>query len=231
MPAGGLISVIIPALDEKPRLERALRSSRAAGVERIVVDGGSRDGTPELARRLGAERVVDSSPGRSRQVARGFEISRGEVILILHADSRLEEGWDAELRDALADPGVAGGAFRLRFESERLAYRSLELGVMLRTRIWGLPYGDQGLFARRGVLEQPGALDPTPIFEDLDLARRIRARGRLALLRSCAYTSPRRYERNGIVRVLALNQLALGAYLLGLDRARVADWYRRRPRE
>jgi hypothetical protein len=226
---GALVSVIIPALDEKPRIERALRSTLAPGVERIVVDGGSRDGTAQAALELGADRVVRSPPGRSRQMARGLEVALGEFILFLHADSRLEEGWEPELRRALEDPRVAGGAFRLRFESPRLPYRVLELGVRLRTRLGGLPYGDQGLFARRSVLDD-GALEPTPIFEDLDLARRIRSRGRLVLLRSRAFTSPRRYEKNGILRVLVRNQLALFAYLLGLDRERVAHWYHRRPR-
>jgi rSAM/selenodomain-associated transferase 2 len=231
MSPGALVSVIIPALDEKPRIERALGSTRAPGVERIVVDGGSRDGTAGAARALGAERVVESPPGRSRQLAHGVELAQGDVLLFLHADSRLEPGWVEELRRALSDPRVAGGAFRLRFESPRLAYRALELGVRLRTRLGGLPYGDQALFARRCVLDRSGALAPTPIFEDLDLARRIRRHGRLRLLRSRAFTSPRRYERNGILRVVARNQLALGAFWLGLDRDRVARWYHGRPRD
>lgn len=220
------ISVVIPALDEQAGLARALESTRRPGVERIVVDGGSRDGTVSTAALLGAERVLASPRGRARQLEAGLRAARGDVVVFLHADTRLDPGWDAALRAALADPRVAGGAFRLRFESDRLAYRVLEAGAGLRGRLGGLPYGDQALFARRSVLETAGGVPDVPIFEDLDLARAIRRAGRLVLLRERAWTSPRRYERGGVARVWLRNALALGAYLLGLERARVARWYR-----
>jgi rSAM/selenodomain-associated transferase 2 len=224
------ISVIIPALNEQLEIERALTSTRAPGVERIVVDGGSTDGTAETARFLAADRVLEAPPGRARQIRSGYRAAKGDVILILHADSRLEEGWDAAVRRALGDAAVAGGAFRLGFESERLPYRLLERAVQLRSGLGRLPYGDQALFARREVLEAEGGVPPVPIFEDLDLVGMIRRSGRLVCLPQTVWTSARRYERNGVLRTVLRNNLALAAYGLGLPRDAVARWYRRRPR-
>ncbi len=224
------LSVVIPALDEEGVLDRALSSTCAEGVERIVVDGGSRDGTVERAAALGAERVIVAPRGRARQMDAGWRVAAAPHVLFLHADTRLERGWDGALLRALADARVAGGAFRLAFDDPSPIYRALELGVRARIRLGGDPYGDQGLFARRSVLERAGGLAPTPIFEDLDLVRAIRAQGRLALLPLRGWTSPRRYQRNGVARTVIRNNAALVAYWLRADRAAVAAWYRGRPR-
>ena len=190
------------------------------------MDGGSSDGSIGLAAELGAERILECEPGRAQQLSAGLEAASGELVLFLHADTRLEGGWDASLRRALGDPVIGGGAFRLAFDSPRPAYRVLEAGVALRCRLLRLPYGDQCLFARRKPLLEAGGIQRAPIFEDLDLVARIRSLGRLALLSERAWTSPRRYERNGVLRTVLRNNLALAAYLLGRDRERVADWYR-----
>jgi len=224
-----VISVIIPTLNEQTRIGRALACAAEPGVERIVVDAGSSDGTPEAARRAGAERVLDAPAGRALQLAAGARAATGDVLLFLHADTRLDPGWSAAVRRALQDPRVAGGAFRLRFDAPGLGYRALELGVALRSRLGRLPYGDQALFVRGEVFEAAGGIAPVPIFEDLDLVRAIRAHGRLVLLDAAAWTSARRYERNGVWRQVARNNAALLAYLLSFDRARVARWYRGRP--
>jgi GT2 family glycosyltransferase len=159
----------------------------------------------------------------------GYRAARGEVILFLHADTRLEEGWADALRGALEEPGVSGGAFLLRFDSGGRIYRVLERGARLRSRLARLPYGDQAIFVRREVLDRLGGIPDAPIFEDLDLVRAIRRSGRLVLLPLAARTSARRYERAGPLRAMLRNWLALGAYLLNIDRERVAGWYGRRP--
>jgi rSAM/selenodomain-associated transferase 2 len=221
-----MISVVVPVRNERGSLPRALECTRRPGVERIVVDGGSRDGSRGVAAALGAEQVLECEPGRAHQLSTGLDAASGELVLFLHADTRLDPGWDEALRRALEDPAVGGGAFRLVFESPRAAYRVIEAGVALRCRVLRLPYGDQGLFARRKPLLEAGGIRPAPIFEDLDLVARIRGLGRFTLLRERAWTSPRRYERNGVLRTVLRNNLALSAYLLGLDRERVARWYR-----
>jgi hypothetical protein len=159
----------------------------------------------------------------------GWRAARGETVLFLHADTRLGAGWQGALEAALADPAVAGGAFRLRFEEPGLALRVLEWGARARARLGGLPYGDQALFVRRRLLDAAGGIAPVPIFEDLDLVRTIQRNGRLALLPVDALTSARRYQRNGALRQWLRNQAALAGYLLRLPRESVAAWYRRRP--
>lgn len=226
---GVAISVVIPTWNEQPQIERALACTRVPGVERIVVDADSSDGTSQTARFLRAEKVIQALPGRAHQMDAGYREASGAVVLFLHADTRLDRGWSEAVLAALEDPSVAGGAFRLRFEAPGLGYRLIERGVELRSRIAGLPYGDQALFVRKRVLDQAGGISPVPIFEDLDLVQAIKRAGRLALLRECVYTSARRYARNGLLRQLLRNNTALAGYLLDLERDRIARWYRRRP--
>ncbi|HKC50144.1 MAG TPA: TIGR04283 family arsenosugar biosynthesis glycosyltransferase [Myxococcota bacterium] len=226
---GAGITVVIPTLNEQTRIERALACTAVPGVERIVVDGGSSDGTADAARRLRAEKVIHALPGRAHQMDAGYREAQGEVVVFLHADTRLDPGWSEAVLRALADPATAGGAFRLRFEEAGALLRAVEFGARLRARLGGLPYGDQALFVRKRVLDLAGGIAPVPIFEDLDLVRLIQKSGRLALLPECAWTSARRYARNGALRQVLRNQAALASYFLRLPRARVAAWYRRRP--
>ena len=227
--AGLSISVVIPVLNEADFVRRSLESTRVTGVERIVVDGGSQDGSLDVARELKADKLLSSPRGRSIQMERGFRASQGEVVLFLHADTRLDPDWAEGVATALADPRIAGGAFRLRFTSTRWRYRFLEAGVDLRSLLFRLPYGDQGLFIRRELLVAAGGIAPVPIFEDLDLVRLMRRSGRIARLPQRAWTSPRRYERNGIARQVVRNLIALGAYRCRVERGKVARWYRRSP--
>jgi rSAM/selenodomain-associated transferase 2 len=224
------IAVVIPALCEAESIQSAVHSARAPEVEVLVVDGGSRDATRERARDAGA-RVLESAAGRARQLAAGVRGTDADVLLFLHADTRLPPGWAPAVRAALADPAVAGGAFAFRFGPApgasawaRLVLRAVERGVATRVALLALPYGDQALFARREALERAGGVRETPIFEDLDLVAAIRRSGRLAALPLPVATSPRRYLEGGALRTFARHALALGAYYLGLDRARLAAW-------
>jgi len=218
-------SVVIPALDEAGRVAEAVRSALGGGAEVIVVDGGSRDGTAGVAAAAGAS-VLHSAPGRARQLGLGAGRARGEVLVLLHADSRLPAGWAPALEAALADPRVAGGCFALRFEERSPGLRLIEAGVRLRVALLGLPYGDQGLFVRREILEWIGGVPAVPIMEDLDLVRALRRAGRLARVALPVTTSARRYRERGLLRTAWRNALAALAWRLGLDRERVARWYR-----
>jgi rSAM/selenodomain-associated transferase 2 len=219
------IAVVIPALDEAETVEAAIASARSAD-EIVVVDGGSLDRTADRARAAGAQ-VLTSPRGRARQLDAGWRATGAEVVLFLHADTRLPLGWADAVRDALAAPDVAGGAFRLRFDERSPAMRIVEWGAHRRAALAGLPYGDQALFVRRRVLEAVGGIAPVPIAEDLDLVRALRAHGRLALLPLAVSTSARRYRKHGVLRTWARNALALAAWRLGVDRDRIARWVRR----
>jgi rSAM/selenodomain-associated transferase 2 len=219
------IAVVIPALDEAETVEAAIASARSAD-EIVVVDGGSLDRTADRARAAGAQ-VLMSSRGRARQLEAGWRATGAEVVLFLHADTRLPDGWAAAVRDALAAPDVAGGAFALRFDDRSLAMRVVEWGAHRRAAVAGLPYGDQALFVRRRVLEAIGGIAPVPIAEDLDLVHALRAHGRLALLPLAVSTSARRYRKHGAFRTWLRHAVALVAWRVGVDRERIARWVRR----
>jgi len=220
------ITVVIPALNEAEGIAEAVASARATDVEVIVVDGGSGDATRSRAAHAGA-RVVEAPVGRACQLRAGARAGSGDIILFLHADSRLPSGFDAAVREAFRSSGVVAGAFRLRFDDRGPGLRIVEWGVRLRVALLGLPYGDQGLFVRRSALEAVGGVPDVAIMEDLDLVKALRERGRLALLKPSVLTSARRYRSRGVMRTVLRNWGAWAAWVLGLDRERIAAWYRR----
>ena len=215
--------MVIPALEEEEQIAAAIRSAVAPGVEVIVVDAGSRDATRQCARDAGAE-VMTSPPGRARQLAAGASRARGDVIVFLHADTRLPSGFADSIRTALRAPGVVGGAFRFRFDQRTASLRLVEWGAHLRVALLGLPYGDQALFVRRCVLEKIGGVPDAPVMEDLDLVNAMRRQGRLARLQDPATTSARRYLAYGVARTALRHTLAALAWGVGWDRAHIAAW-------
>lgn len=217
------LAVVIPALDEADWVAGAVASAAPERVEVVVVDGGSRDGTREVAARAGA-RVIESAPGRARQLQAGAQATDGEILLFLHADTRLPPAFDAAVRTACARTGVVGGAFRFRFDQRTPALRFVEWGARLRVALFRLPYGDQALFVRRADLAAVGGVPQVALMEDLDLVKALRRRGRLALLPLPATTSARRYRAAGVWRTMALHWLAAGAWTLGVERGRIARW-------
>lgn len=217
------ISVVIPALDEEGRVGDAVRSVRD-DAEVIVVDGGSTDGTPAEAAAAGAT-VMTSERGRGAQLAAGARAARGEWLVFLHADTRLEDGWARALRSLPGD--VVGGAFRFALDPPRIRYRWLEAGVALRCRLFRLPYGDQGLFARREAYFAIGGFRPLPLMEDVDLARRLARAGPLAFPAVRAFTSARRFERRGMLATSLRNLWLLALYFAGRAPSHLARLYGR----
>jgi len=216
------ISVVIPTLNEHAVLRRSLDTTRIPGVERIVVDGGSEDGTRSAARFLRADRVLRSFPGRSLQMQAGAHAARGDVVLFLDAATGLEAGWDDAVLDALEDPRVMGGAFRLAYEGTRWVFRGLECQNWVATHVFGLACHEQALFVRRKLLEQSGGIRETPIFADLDLVRTIRDHGRLRWLPLRATQPVVRFEQEGVLRAWIGDAFERLGYLLDFDRERVA---------
>jgi rSAM/selenodomain-associated transferase 2 len=227
-----MIDVVIPTLDERDwiagTLEALFAGAAGTGValDVVVVDGGSRDGTPELACAHGA-RVVQSAPGRAQQLQAGLEATAGDVVVFVHADTCLPRAWAEPLLRAVARPGVVGGAFDFAFERDPGAPLSLaivEWGTRLRSRWLGLPYGDQALFALRSELDAIGGVPQASLMEDLDLVARLRRRGRLTQLAERVRTSPRRHLEGGVWRVALRHAVAGIGWRIGAPRARLREW-------
>lgn len=219
------ISVIIPALNESGWVARAVTSTRPAReTEVLVVDGQSEDRTLEVARQSGA-RVLTAARGRAAQMNAGARAATGELLLFLHADSRLPAGFDGEVRRLLARPDVAAGAFRLAIDPNSRALRLIAAVANWRARRLELPYGDQALFLHAGLFEDLGGFPELPLMEDFELVRRLRRRGRIAIAPRSVRTSARRWRELGVGRTTLINQLAVAAYLAGVDPASIARWY------
>ncbi len=218
-----LLSVVIPTLNEAERITATIQSARCEGVEIIVSDGGSVDGTREIAARACA-RVICSSLGRGPQMNAGAGAARGKNLLFLHADTILPDGYRDEVLNALQLAGVVMGAFSLRIDSPGLLIRGVEQAVRARCALFSLPYGDQAFFLRSALFHDLGGFAAIPLLEDLDLVRRARRKGRVLCLRSPVVSSGRRWAAAGTLRMTLINQLCALGFHLGVAPARLTAW-------
>ncbi len=226
---GNLISVIIPTLNESIRIQELLTPLvERPGVEVIVVDASSPDGTAEIARRLGV-RVLSTVANRAVQMNEGSRLARGDILIFLHGDTRLPANFESHVHDILKRPGVAAGAFRLAIDGIEWGFRLVELFANLRSRWLGAPYGDQALFVRSDVFAKLGRFPEMPIMEDFEFVRRARRLGRIELAPVPALTSARRWKKLGIFRTTILNWWIVVAYYGGVSPERLRSWYRGAP--
>jgi len=215
------VSVVIPVFRDGEALARTLAVVSWAGAEVIVA--ATAEDLPELAALMAARHDVtwvESDRGRARQMNAGAAAARGEWLVFLHADTQLPAGW-RQVIDA-ADGGFSFGCFRLALDSRRLAARMVELGVRLRVWVCGLPYGDQALFVRRDQFNAIGGYADLPIMEDVDLVRRLGARGRLYSSSLPVVTSARKWEMHGWVRRSARNVWLILLYFAGVSPDRLS---------
>ena len=230
------ISVIIPALDEEATIARTIRSCRDAGpCEVIVADGGSRDRTVEIARGE-AVAVIAAPRGRAAQMNAGAAVARGDVLLFLHADTLLPGGSVSAILVALQDPGVIGGAFRVRLVASPGAGRYVRATLWITGRMIGARAsvsraftGDQAIFVRAEDFRAVGGYPDIPLMEDVELSRRMRARRKTVLLSLRVRTSGRRWEAWGPLRTILFMWRLRIAYLLGRTPSQCAEAYRRGP--
>ena len=221
------ISIIIPTLNEADFIADTLGAiPKNPGLEVIVVDGGSRDDTPTIARSLGA-RVFHSAPGRARQMNQGAARANGEILLFLHADTRLPEGFTEYIRQCLKRHRVVAGAFRLGLAPPVKGSAFIEKMANLRAEKMRLPYGDQAIFVSAKRFEKLGGYKEIPLLEDVDLVRRLRKVGRLAVIPVPVVTSSRRWEKMGVWKTTWINQIILTGYFLGIPPRILARWYYR----
>lgn len=222
----GLLSVVIPTLNEAGTIEPTLRSLKGQkDIEAIVADGGSTDATVEIARCMETS-VVSARPGRGRQMNAGAAVARGEALLFLHADTELPEGFQQQVWAAL-ERGAIAGAFRLKIAADNRSLRWIEWGANLRSRRFEMPYGDQGLFVQSDQFYRIGGFPDWPLMEDYELCRRLRKLGRISIASSAVRTSARRWSKLGPWRTTLVNQLCVLGFHLGVPPKRLARLYRR----
>ncbi|MBW4530912.1 MAG: TIGR04283 family arsenosugar biosynthesis glycosyltransferase [Aphanothece saxicola GSE-SYN-MK-01-06B] len=221
------LSVVIAARDEShglPALLADLATAPALVREVLVVDGGSRDGTPRLAALAGALVLHDGS-GRGGQLAAGVARSAGPWLLLLHGDVRLPAGWARALAAAIAADETRAWAFRLRIAGDDPALRLVELAVELRSRWRQLPYGDQGLLLARALHDAAGGIAPLPLMEDLEFVQRLRRQARIGSLGLALRVNGRRWQRLGVWQTVLANARLRRAWRRGTPAEQLAERY------
>ncbi len=218
------LSIIIPALNEAETLGRTLQGLAPGQPEIIVVDGGSKDDTVEVACQYTAH-VLISRGGRGVQQEAGAREAQGDVLVFLHADTRLPPRYDRLIYRALADPRVVFGAFFLSIYPAKPALDLVSLMANLRSRLLKLPYGDQVLFVRRAAYFEVGGFRDWPIMEDVDLVRRLNRVGRFKMARGYVQTSARRWQNENPVYTTLRNWSLILRYFLGVSPHTLARYY------
>jgi hypothetical protein len=224
------LSVVIPTLNAADRIGPclgALSEGLMSGLihELIIADGGSEDAVAELADALGA-RLVTAPRGRGQQLDAGARAAHGEWFLFLHADTVLPPGWVEAVRTHIDGGRQRAGYFTLRFDTPALMARLVAGWANLRSALFALPYGDQGLLVSRPLYRQAGGYPSIPLMEDVVLVRRI-GRRRLVRMRADAVTSAARYGADGWLRRGWRNLTTLALYFLGADPQWLARRYSR----
>ncbi|WP_319406773.1 TIGR04283 family arsenosugar biosynthesis glycosyltransferase [uncultured Desulfosarcina sp.] len=219
------LSVVIPAIDEARQLARTIATATSPDAEIIVSDGGSKDRTVQIASSLGA-RIVSGEPGRAGQQNRGAAAARGEVLLFLHADTRLPGNYVDHVFETLMDRRTLLGAFRFATDIHTPAMRSVAFFTNLRAGWLNLPYGDQALFMRKDDFDAAGGFPDVPIAEDLHLVRRMARNGHITLAPAAAVTSGRRWQHLGTMRTTIINAIIAVGSLAGIAPWRLARLYR-----
>jgi len=212
-----MISVIVPTLNEEDLLPHCLESvvNEIEELELIVVDGNSSDKTSQVARSYTDKVLTLSNADLAAQLNAGAALAKGDIILFLHADSKLTA--DAVSRLKTIPPGIIGGAFEMLLDNDRFSYRLLSLGGNLYCRFTGTYFGDRGIFVRSSVFKQMGGFKPLPIMTDVEFSRRLGKYGKTILLKGPIISSSRKFEREGSIHTLYLIIYALAAYRLGIS--------------
>ncbi len=224
------ISVIVPVWKEASiiaqSISRILDLDPDGGLEVIVVDG-SPDGETLHSIREGRVRKYTARKARSVQMNTGASHASREILLFLHADTMLPEGALQRISSLIDRGDVVGGAFDLGIDSERPIFRIIENAAALRSRILRIPYGDQAIFIRKDYFHAIGGFREIPLMEDVELMRRIKkAGGRIGIIREKVKTSPRRWEKEGVLSCTLRNWTLISLYLLGVSPERLARFYR-----
>jgi len=219
------ISVVMPVLNEAETIAQTLRRLRQTGeCQAIVVDGGSSDATVQIAH-VYADVVLTAPCGRARQMNAGARVATGEVLLFLHADTTLPQGFPTVLNHALRDDRIVGGRFDVRLDAEGWPFRIIERLMNVRSRLTRISTGDQAIFVRRHVFQEMGGYPALELMEDLALSRKLKRLGQIACLRERVTTSARRWQRDGIGKTIVRMWMLRFCYFLGVPSERLRAFY------
>lgn len=226
------IAVIIPVLNEQKALPALLPVLIPLGFEEIiVVDGGSRDGTVDVARKMlestsdSRYRIITGPCGRASQMNAGAALANSEIFVFLHADTQLPDNARQVIVDAMEDPQCVGGRFDVRFPRDTGYAWMVSRLMNLRSRWSGIFTGDQTMFVRRAVFEELGGFENIPLMEDIEFSRRLKRVGTIASLRAKVITSFRRWEQQGPLRTIVRMWTLRTWYWLGWDPRRLQQYY------
>jgi rSAM/selenodomain-associated transferase 2 len=224
-------SIILPVLNESSiinqTIEHIYRLGHGFDLEVIVVDGDTEGGS---VYRIKDERVIKviSPKGRGRQMNKGASVATGDILLFLHTDTELPENAFRTISAVIDRKQYVGGAFDLGIKSGRLIFRLIEKMVYIRTRLTGIPYGDQAIFIKKDFFAGMNGYQEIPIMEDVELIRRLKKSGyKIWIIPQRVSTSPRRYEKEGVIYCTLRNWMLMSLYLLGVEPEKLVKFYYR----
>jgi uncharacterized protein len=228
-------SVIIPVLNEGDEINGLMDhlqtdiGSGGYSLEIIVVDGSPIGDTIKLINTGATVTTLMSPRGRARQMNAGARVAGGDILIFLHADTVLPKDALAGINEVMEKKSHVGGAFDLSYRSHKRSVRLIASMASIRSRLTRIPYGDQAIFIRKDYFDEIGGYSEIPFLEDVELMRRIKKRGdRIHILRQSVLASPRRLEKEGLIRCTLRNRIVTALYFMGMAPEKLAAFYRYR---
>jgi rSAM/selenodomain-associated transferase 2 len=200
-----MISIIIPILNEEKNISIALENIERLDGEKevIVVDGGSIDNTVDIAKKKGVM-LLSSQKGRGCQMNKGAEAANGDMLLFLHADTKLPDNAILEINKVMKAPESIGGRFDVGFDDDRFVFKLIAFLMNWRSRLTGIFTGDQAVFIRKNIFKDIGGYLEIPLMEDIALSKKMKKRGKTACINDCIITSARKWKEEGIIKTILL---------------------------
>jgi rSAM/selenodomain-associated transferase 2 len=222
------LSIIIPVLNEEVFLQQNISffMSLESNHEILFVDGGSSDKTRQILENHGLKVILSPITRRSYQMNLAAKYATGNILLFLHGDTLLPPNYYQEIEIILSQSGVVAGAFNLAIEGDSFLFKVICGTVKLRSHLFSLPYGDQGIFLKKETFENMGGFPEIPIMEDFALIKKLQKLGKIKIANSAVTTSARRWQKLGIFRTTIINQIMIMGYYLKLNPDKLAQIYR-----